>query len=192
MLGYLLVSVSWDSWLPSSVSLSLLVPASPLHVVVSAPEICIIICNNGTISFYLDWKPVELWETVKTQITNIMSWQIVDVWYHKFKRHHKGRFQFCIYNNQFLLLLLMPLQQSKCTSEPHNQLFTNLTDLYTQRNITIDSFISYLSYKLHCCKLLDKYCLSHSLYLYQVMLTLHFLNDVANDAESTKKLKITS
>ena len=28
--------------------------------------------------------------------------------------------------------------------------------------------------------------------LYQVMMTLHFLNDVANDAESTQKLKITS
>ena len=29
-------------------------------------------------------------------------------------------------------------------------------------------------------------------YLYQVMMTLHFLNDVANDAESTLKSKITS
>ena len=29
-------------------------------------------------------------------------------------------------------------------------------------------------------------------YLYQVMMTLHFLNDVANDVESTKKLKTTS
>ena len=28
-------------------------------------------------------------------------------------------------------------------------------------------------------------------YLYQVMMTLHFLNDVANDTESTQKLKIT-
>ena len=28
-------------------------------------------------------------------------------------------------------------------------------------------------------------------YLYQVMMTLHFLNDVANDAESTQKSKIT-
>ena len=37
----------------------------------------------------------------------------------------------------------------------------------------------------------DKYCLSHSMRLYQVMMTLHFLNDVANDAESTKS-KITS
>ena len=27
-------------------------------------------------------------------------------------------------------------------------------------------------------------------YLYQVMMTLHFLNDVANDAESTQALKI--
>ena len=29
-------------------------------------------------------------------------------------------------------------------------------------------------------------------YLYQVMMTLHFLNDVANDAESIQKSKITS
>ena len=29
-------------------------------------------------------------------------------------------------------------------------------------------------------------------YLYQVMMTLHFLNDVANDAESTQTSKITS
>ena len=29
-------------------------------------------------------------------------------------------------------------------------------------------------------------------YLYQVIMTLHFLNDVANDAESTQKSKITS
>ena len=29
-------------------------------------------------------------------------------------------------------------------------------------------------------------------YLYQVMMTLHFLNDVANDAESTQKSKNTS
>ena len=29
-------------------------------------------------------------------------------------------------------------------------------------------------------------------YLYQVMMTLHFLNDVANDAESTQTSKVTS
>ena len=29
-------------------------------------------------------------------------------------------------------------------------------------------------------------------YLYQVMMTLYFLNDVANDTESTQKSKITS
>ena len=33
----------------------------------------------------------------------------------------------------------------------------------------------------------DKRCLSHSMCLYQVMMTLHLLNDVANDAESTQK-----
>ena len=29
-------------------------------------------------------------------------------------------------------------------------------------------------------------------YLYQVMMTLHFLNDVANEAEPTQKSKVTS
>ena len=38
----------------------------------------------------------------------------------------------------------------------------------------------------------DKRCLSHGMYLYQVMMTLHFSNDAANDAESTQKSKITS
>ena len=32
-------------------------------------------------------------------------------------------------------------------------------------------------------------CLSHGMCLYQVMMTLHFLNDVANDAESTQKIE---
>ena len=35
----------------------------------------------------------------------------------------------------------------------------------------------------------DKRCLSAGMCLYQVIMTLHFLNDVANDAESTQKLK---
>ena len=56
--------------------------------------------------------------------------------------------------------------------------------------IFIDTFISYLSYKLHCCTLPDKRCLSHGICLYHVMMTLHFLNDVAN--ESTQKSKIAS
>ena len=51
-------------------------------------------------------------------------------------------------------------------------------------------FISYLSYQLHCCILPDKRCLSHGMCFYQVMMTLHFLNDVANDAESTQNRKL--
>ena len=35
----------------------------------------------------------------------------------------------------------------------------------------------------------DKHGQSHSMCLYQVMMTLHFLNDVAFEAESTQKLK---
>ena len=38
----------------------------------------------------------------------------------------------------------------------------------------------------------DKHCLSHGMCLYKVMMTLHFLNDVANEAESTQKSIITS
>ena len=37
-----------------------------------------------------------------------------------------------------------------------------------------------------------KHGLSHGMCLYQVMMTLHILNDVANDAESTRKSNITS
>ena len=33
----------------------------------------------------------------------------------------------------------------------------------------------------------DKHCLSRGMCPYQVMMMLHFLNDVANDAESTQK-----
>ena len=43
-----------------------------------------------------------------------------------------------------------------------------------------------ISYKLHCCTLPDKRWLSHGMRLYQIMMTLDFLNDVANDAESTQ------
>ena len=45
-------------------------------------------------------------------------------------------------------------------------------------------------YELKCCTLLDKRYLSHSMCLYQVIMTLHFLNDVANGAESTQTSKI--
>ena len=46
--------------------------------------------------------------------------------------------------------------------------------------------ISYLSYKLHCCTLPNELCLSHGVCLYQVMMTLDFLYDAANEAESTQ------
>ena len=38
----------------------------------------------------------------------------------------------------------------------------------------------------------DKHYLSHGMFLYQVMMTLHFWKDVVNDAESTQKSKIKS
>ena len=39
---------------------------------------------------------------------------------------------------------------------------------------------------MRCCTFPDQRCLSHGMCLYQVMITLHILNDVAYDAESTK------
>ena len=39
---------------------------------------------------------------------------------------------------------------------------------------------------MHCCTLPDKRCQSHGMCFYQVMMTLHFLNDVANEAGSSK------
>ena len=50
------------------------------------------------------------------------------------------------------------------------------------------SFISYHFNQLQRCMLPDKRCLSHRMCLYQVMMTLHFLNDVAKDAKSTQKI----
>ena len=38
----------------------------------------------------------------------------------------------------------------------------------------------------------DKRCLSHDMCRYQAMMTLHFLNDFANDTESTQYSKTTS
>ena len=52
-------------------------------------------------------------------------------------------------------------------------------------------FLSVTSH-INCCTLPDKRCLYQCMCLYQVMITLHFLNDVANDAASTQKLIITS
>ena len=42
---------------------------------------------------------------------------------------------------------------------------------------------------LYCCSLSDKHGLSHGMYLYQVMVALHFLNDITNDNQH-KNLKL--
>ena len=68
-----------------------------------------------------------------------------------------------------------------------------LLDYYFRSNTYYkNKFISYLAYQLHYCTLSDKRCLSQGMYLNQVMMSLHLLNDVANDAESKQKSKITS
>ena len=58
-----------------------------------------------------------------------------------------------------------------------------------------DFYIVYISNRLYYCIVRlwsDKRCQSHGMYLYQVMMTLHCLNHVANDAESTQSSIITS
>ena len=52
--------------------------------------------------------------------------------------------------------------------------------------------ISYLSYQLHCCTLPDKRCISHGMLPLSGHDDVALLNDVANDAESTYKSKMTS
>ena len=81
----------------------------------------------------------------------------------------------------------------KWKMENSNFIISNLIeDSISHKKGLITKFIRYLKHKLHCCTLPDERCLSHSMCLYQVWLTLYFLNDLANDAESTQKSKITS
>ena len=70
----------------------------------------------------------------------------------------------------------------------------NICEMYFahQRWLGMLHFISYLSYYLQCCALPEQRCLSQGLCLYQVMMMLHFLNGVANGAESTQETKIAS
>ena len=68
---------------------------------------------------------------------------------------------------------------------------TNLS-LKFLRTIFLSLFIGN---RLHYCIVTRwsiKRCLSHGMCLYQVMMTLHFLNDVDNDAESTQSSIITA
>ena len=53
----------------------------------------------------------------------------------------------------------------------------------TYDEVTVTSHINYIVARPH-----DKRCLSHSMHLYQVTMTVHFLNDVVNDVESTRNL----
>ena len=63
---------------------------------------------------------------------------------------------------------------SQCISSYNNEYQSPLkvTELF-QNNLINDSYLT-------------------ACYLYQVMMTLHFLSDVANDAQTTQKSKITS
>ena len=71
-------------------------------------------------------------------------------------------------------------------------IFTFFLTLWSWLLYLIYWLISYLAYLLNCCTVPDKRCLSHGMCLYKVMMTLHILNDVANEAGSTQKSKITS
>ena len=46
-------------------------------------------------------------------------------------------------------------------------------------------FISYRSYYCIETRWSDKHCLSYDMFLYQVIMMLHFLNDIVKDIEST-------
>ena len=50
--------------------------------------------------------------------------------------------------------------------------------------------ISQLLYLVHCRMWPDERCLSHGMCLYQVMMTLQFLNDVAKDTDQNKNRKL--
>ena len=75
----------------------------------------------------------------------------------------KGQIQFSTLYNTFDNVYMYPQQA-------HNL----KTTFYQSPLILAELFQHNLSYLTAC-------------YLYQVMMTLHFLNDVANDAESTQK-----
>ena len=64
------------------------------------------------------------------------------------------------------------------------------TLMYAITTMSSCFFLSVISH-INCivAGILDNRCLSHAMCLYQVMTTLHFLNDVANDAESKQKLR---
>ena len=88
-------------------------------------------------------------------------------------------------------LMYVEMIQSTFQHKKYTMWYTNNSIMLLCMVLRI-TFIIYLSYQLHCCMLPDKRCLSHGMCLYQVMMMLHFLNDVTNDAQSTQKSKITS
>ena len=67
----------------------------------------------------------------------------------------------------------------------------NTSFFITRINCLCNIFIRYRSYYCDVTRWPDKRCLSHCMCLYQVIMTLYFLNDVVNDIESTRKSIIT-
>ena len=91
---------------------------------------------------------------------------------------------------QFLCKIIVIFLQFLC------KIFPLKCGSLTTRSIPLDPKYSILSVtsRINC---IVASCLINVVYLtawclYQVMMTLHFLNDVANDAESTYKSKMTS
>ena len=79
-------------------------------------------------------------------------------------------------------MINMNISNSENSSENSNSFLWPIIKLYQSPLILTELFehdLIDVSYLTAC-------------YLYQVMMTLHFLNDVTNDAESTQKSKITS
>ena len=86
----------------------------------------------------------------------------------------------------------MNLDNSNSSNSKYLQNKFGIHWIQVREDTIIFNLISYHSYSLQCCMLPEKRYLSQGMCLYQVMMTLLFLNDIANDAESTQNSKITS
>ena len=99
-------------------------------------------------------------------------------------------FELVVYN--MILLKEMLTQGTRAIpnvgQRPNNQIYKH-TFIHLIRNTVYQSPLILTELFQH--NLINVYYLT-ACYLYQVIMTLHFLNGVANDAESTQNSKITS
>ena len=96
-----------------------------------------------------------------------------------------------------MIVLFVMIQVFYCTNtREYIQTFALVRGISSSTRPTYKSEYLYLSVTLILTELFQHNLINVSYltasYLYQVMMTLHFLNDVANDVESTQKSTITS